>query len=139
MPPRISTNYAANNKADLLIEVEARKNEHSPNFDGINQDSLKDDIVAALNLDDEHKATEATAASTAGLPEVDEPLPIGELVEELPPASAYKGRYRQKKDQRVYALAVVDDFLRGRTHKARNTRYFWEGTKAEFEAQFVKE
>lgn len=139
MPPRITSNYASNNKPDLLTEVEARKNEHSPNFDGISDSTLKDDIVAALNLDDEHKASEATRVSTEGLPEVEDDLPVGELVEELPPASAYKGRYRQKKDGRVYALAIVDDFIRGRTHKARNTKYFWEGTKSEFEDQFVKE
>lgn len=72
---------------------------------------------------------------------VEEADKIGEneIIEIQPEASEYKGAYRCKRDDRLYALAIKDDPIRGRTHHARNTGFFWEGTKAEFEDQFVKE
>lgn len=64
---------------------------------------------------------------------------MNELIQEPPALKDYKGTYRKKDDGLVYALAVTQDDVRGRTHHARNTQWQWNGTKAEFEAQFVKE
>lgn len=140
MSDRINGGYAAHNKEALLFEVESRTAEGSPNFEGISETSTKNDIIAALGLDDEHKAQTAHDEDVAGLPDAPAQSTGGnEVSEVLPKASEYSGRYRNKRDGFVYALAVVDDFIRGRTHKARNTNWFWEGTRAEFEEQFVKE
>lgn len=137
---RIETNYNANNEGDLLAEVNARKAEGSPNFGDITPETGKPDLVAALNLDDEHKAEVAKEKSNEGLPEVEEMDDAPkDLTEVWPEAKDYKGRFRKKSDGLIYALAVTDDTIRGRTHKARNTKFTWEGSRTEFEDQFVKE
>lgn len=73
-------------------------------------------------------------------------LPVA-VVEELdtvdagdfePDDSEFSGTYQYKRDNLVYALAIVPLDIRGRTYHARNTLRRWSGTKAEFEDQFVK-
>lgn len=140
MSDRIDGGYPAHNKEALLFEVESRQSEGSPNFEGVTESSTKNDIIAALGLDDEHKAQIAHDEDVAGLPEAPAQSTGGsEISEVLPKASEYAGRYRKKSDGMTYALAVVEDGIRGRTHKARNTNWFWEGSRTEFEEQFVKE
>ena len=74
-----------------------------------------------------------------GLPVAPEKVTVNEIEEIQPEVSEYSGTYRNKNDDMIYALAIKEDPIRGRTHHARNTGWFWEGTKAEFEANFVKE
>lgn len=47
-----------------------------------------------------------------------------------------KGVYTQISSGEEFALAVVDNDPLGRTHKAKNSLHYWEGTAAEFRQQF---
>lgn len=56
-----------------------------------------------------------------------------------PPADeAFSGSYKRDSDGLVYALAVHEPDTYGRTHTAKNSAFFWQGTKEEFRQQFEK-
>ena len=51
----------------------------------------------------------------------------------------YSGKYRKLSDGHLYALAIQPNCPYEKTHKAKNNRFFWEGTEAQFNDQFRKE
>jgi hypothetical protein len=53
-----------------------------------------------------------------------------------PKDSEFKGNYKKTDSGEPYALAVVSDDALGRTHKAKNSLHYWEGTAQEFKNQF---
>jgi hypothetical protein len=82
-------------------------------------------------------AAEAKANLPRNIPRVDESTDnLPKVPGDQPPNTAYSGSYTKQSDGEEYALAVVEDDPNGRTHKAKNSLHFWEGTKAEFRAQF---
>ena len=50
----------------------------------------------------------------------------------------YSGVYINNADGEPYGLAVVEDEPHGKTHFAKNSLHFWNGTKQEFKEQFEK-
>jgi hypothetical protein len=126
----------AKTKAELLEEVEKRR--AIGREINLSDDATNADIQAALDLDDEDAFSHEDNDDFGDLPK-------GVEVDELPnpePAlknADFKGRYKSKADGEVYALAIVKDDPRKRTHKLKNTVHFWEGSEEEFRAQFDKE
>ncbi len=146
---RISENYDAALKEDLFAEIEKRKGEGSPNFESINTSSLKPDLVASLQLDDDHKASkpsETPEAKSGGkaiaIPKV-EPKPIpDEVSPELPKDEDYThGLFVKLTGQDAgeqFAVAVHPEDSYGRTHTAKNSLHFWQGNAAQFREHFDK-
>lgn len=142
---RITEKYADHSKDDLLSEVESRA-KAGRKFD-VGQSSLKGDVVAALELDDESQGGKGVDPKTGN---VDQSQPIvrnnpvvasakNEVNVTQPDPNDYKGKFLKESDGEVYGLCVVENDPLGRTHKARNDEHFWEGTKAEFKEQFEKQ
>lgn len=132
---RITKDYDTHTKEDLLAEAGARK------IEGVNAGSLKADIVAALELNDE------PAQPPAPLPKLKaSPIPQIPVATELPatPSDDPKdedftdGVFKKKSDGEDYALAIKKDALSGRTHYAKNSAHFWNGTEGDFDEQFSK-
>lgn len=74
------------------------------------------------------------------IPKVDvNTAPLVPVVGATPEDTAYKGRYTKHDDGEPYALAIDKEATDGRTHFAKNSAHFWNGTEAEFRAQFEKE
>lgn len=132
---RISKDYDSHTKDDLLAEAQSR------NIQGINTSSLKADIIAALELDDDDTPAQPREPlpplKASNLPQVKTP--------EIPPAPGdapkdedYNDGVFTKDDGEDYAVAIVDDAPNGRTHWAKNSAHTWNGTEAEFKAQFTK-
>ncbi len=71
-------------------------------------------------------------------------IPVGRTTESrIPdepvyPDSAFSGLYFCEKDGEHYALCIHEPDGYQRTHTAKNTVHFWQGTKTEFRALFEK-
>lgn len=48
------------------------------------------------------------------------------------------GVFKKKSDGEEYALSIKKDAVTGRTHYAKNSAHFWNGTEADFDEQFSK-
>lgn len=95
-------------------------------------------IVSTTPDDPDPNAPTATTEDISGLPDVKQRDASKEIVEVQPAAADYTGTYECKRDGLIYALAIKEDNIRGKAYHARNKGFFWEGTKEEFEKQFVK-
>lgn len=122
-------------KEELLAEVEKRR--------AIGRDIQLDDnptiadLEAALALDDDDAADHIDKAEN-NLPEgVKNDLPDGPS-DSMPSNSEFSGRYTMKGSDEEFALAVVENDPRGRTHKLKNKVHFWEGSEQEFRLNFDK-
>jgi len=159
---RITKDYANHNKEELLAEINARKIEG-----GHTMATHKEDMIAALALDDEEKATapdpvkptetkapepaKQTPAEIAA-PKVHAPVPSNipdvalpktdavRVFNQPPPHELYKGEYVELSTQEPYALAVLDksQVENDKTHFLKNRVHFHQLTEAEFRAQFEK-
>ncbi len=96
-------------------------------------------------------ATELTQPPEPLPPLIPSPLPIIKKEEDAPSArqlgdapreEEYSGLFVHIHDDPMkgeeFALAVVSDDPRGRTHFARNSIHMWNGTEEEFKLQFEK-
>lgn len=148
MATRIKSDYASALKDDLLSEIEARKKEGSPNFADISASSLKDELVASLELDDEHKASapDATAEAKSGGKATPIPLvaknPEAENGSDpcpyIPDEKFTSGVWIRASDGEEYALCIHPADGYGQTHTARNTVHQWQGRAVDFNSAFTK-
>lgn len=136
---RITENYNAHNKDELVAESNARK------LEGVNTSSSKSDVIAALELSDEQSSDSSseTKDNTGHETPIIRSTPLvpstkNEPALVQPKEKDYKGSYVKTDDGEEYGLAVVESDPLGKTHKLRNEEHFWEGTKDEFKAQFEK-
>ena len=76
----------------------------------------------------------------SNLPVVDVTAPEEHDLKEEPPGEEDYGTtlFTNKRDGLKYALHVRKDEVRGKTHHARNSARYWNGTEAEFKDQFEK-
>lgn len=90
---------------------------------------------------DSESAAEKTGtfAETApdNIPQVEEQ--VGQSGSHAPDLEDFGGLYIRKSDGEKYALAINETDWMGRTHKATNTVHYWEGTQAQFLANFTTE
>lgn len=56
-----------------------------------------------------------------------------------PELDEYDDIYIRKSDGEKYALAISPNDIMGRTHKAQNTKHYWEGTEPQFRDAFTEE
>lgn len=127
--------YDAQTKEDLMAEVGKRK--LAGRTINVTAQDKKEDIIAALTLDDETKDNENTSLKASGIPIVEsKDTGVPEVGTTTP--TNYSGVYINAADGEPYGLAVVEDEPSGRTHFAKNSVHFWNGTKEEFKAQFDK-
>jgi len=127
--------YSEQTKDHLLAEVSKRK-QGGRNLE-VNQQDNKADIVSALELDDEAKDNASAANSAQGIPQVEakEPsVPVGESTADL----KYSGVWTNNEDGEPYGLCVVQDAPDGRTHFAKNSVHFWNGSATDFKLKFDK-
>lgn len=129
---RITKDYDNHSKDELLKETQAR------GLSGINAGSPKDEIAKALKDDDGPDQPKAPLPKIAksNLPHVDPPE-IPSVPGDAPKDEEYTDGLATK-DGEDYAVAIVEDAPNGRTHFAKNTLHFWNGTAEEFKAQFEK-
>lgn len=143
MPNNISGSYASHTKEELLAEVKLR------GIEGIQASSLKDDIVAALELNDEQADKE---------PAVTPPLPppiasnIPQITEDEVSTESTDGIVFRDEDfsDGIYVmrkgLHVGEEFALfrhpkdtyERTHSLKNSKHFWQGKEEEFTSSFEK-
>lgn len=144
---RISENYTATGvlKEDLLAEIEARIKEGSPNFSNVTPATLKDDLVAALELDDEHKDSkpDKTPEAVSGGTAVEIPTVKLEELSHIvcpPPPSDDKFTIHAKRvsDGMLFAVAFHEPDTYGKTVTAKNSALFWQGDEATFRLMFDK-
>lgn len=127
-------NYHDLKKDELLKEVSARR---SAGRDlPVNSQSSKEDIVTALELDDEDAAENTPDVEEGDIPQVEKKETVLPGEEVIPSGEFNKGHFISKADGEPYALAIIPDDIRGKTHKLKNSAHFWEGTEAEFKEAF---
>ncbi len=145
MPKRITSNYEEELKEDLVLEIMARKKSGSPNFDNVNASSLKEDIVAALNLDDEHVRSNPfdegkfkSGGKSVEIPQV-EVSPVADVSAPTAPSNEqFTVIATRIADGQKYAVAFHDPDTYEKTVTAKNSSNFWQGNEAEFRLQFDK-
>lgn len=122
-------------KDELLSEVEKRRS--IGRVIDISETSTKADIEAALALDDEDAENTKADNDAEGLPEG---IPFTDSQpEDVALSNAdFKGRYINKADGETYALAIIPNDVRGKTHKLKNTVHFTEGNEDWFRLNFDK-
>lgn len=158
---RITENYDDFTKEELLAECAFR------GIEGVNSSTLKADIVAALDLNDEQR----NESGVTDEPETTAPLPapgksniphveIPKVVDKAQPTFTdddftggmfvmrhYIARMdsegNEKRETTLYpgelfALCKHDPDTYGRTHSLKNTVHFWQGSEAQFQATFEK-
>ena len=142
---RITKDYSTQLKDDLLSEIEARKSEGSPNFDGVSLGAKKEELVAAIELDDEHEASKPSAtpeARSAGKAVEIPKVTVSDRAEVIcpnPPSDEdFTSLATRVSDGLKYAVSVHPPDTYNKTHTAKNSANFWQGTDAEFRAQFDK-
>jgi hypothetical protein len=132
---RITKDYATHTKDDLLAEAGVR------GITSVNSSSAKADIVAELELNDESNAPTPKPAKPSNLP-AGLPAAIADIrLPGTPPADKdYSGSATQIGSGEKFAVCIVKDAeaVDGKTHFAKNTLHFWNGTPAEFREQFDK-
>lgn len=145
MSKRITENYQDSVKDDLFTEIEKRQKEGSPNFDNITTASLKEDLIAALELDDEHRGSksESTAEARSGgaaveIPKVDVPAVAPADCPPPPTSDKFTETRIRLSDKLEYAIAFHAPDTYGKTVTARNSAYFWQGTEKDLREQFDK-
>lgn len=127
--------YSNLHKDELLAEVDKRK--AAGRELGVDSSSTKADIIASLEIDDDDAADHIDKAEN-NLPEgVKNDLPDGPS-DSMPSNSEFSGRYTMKGSDEEFALAVMENDPRGRTHKLKNKVHFWEGSEQEFRLNFDK-
>lgn len=73
------------------------------------------------------------------LPQVKAPVELPATPSDDPKDEDYtEGVFKKKSDGEDYAIAIKKDALSGRTHYAKNSAHFWNGTESEFDEQFSK-
>lgn len=134
MARRITKDYDTELKDDLLAEAQAR------NLPGINTTSSKADIVAALEDNDTAPAQPKPPLpplKASPIPQLPAEPEIKSDLMDTPKDEDYTdGIYVSDGEQ--FAVCIVKDHPSGRTHFAKNSRHFWNGTEAEFKAKFDK-
>ena len=138
--------YSSLTKDELLAEIDNRR-ALGRTIDGTSA-TLKNDLIAALELDDAANQPQAsdeavTADPLADLPG-EKPDPFADLPatpSDLPANSEYKGAktFRNINDGEVYALVIKKDAADGKTHFLKNKRHFDNCTTEEFRARYDKE
>jgi hypothetical protein len=126
--------YPKLTKDELLAEV-AKRGTEGRKLE-VSAADKKEDIVSALELDDEAKENEAASNAASGIPNVEKKEPV--LPSESLVPTEYKGIYVNSENGEPYGLAVVENEPSGKTHFCKNSVHFWQGTKEEFKAQFDK-
>jgi hypothetical protein len=142
---RITSNYNASTKDDLFAEIGSRINEGSPNFASITSESLKPDLVAALQLDDEHKQSKVSDAPEfkSGGAAVEIPKvtvsPVADASCPSPPADEnFTALATRVSDGMKFAVAFHEPDTYNNTVTCKNSALFWQGTNADFRNQFDK-
>lgn len=158
MKKNLTENYDSHTKEELLAECNLR------GVEGVSSSSLKADIIAALELNDEQADTE---------PKVTKPLPspVASNIPNVPKAPivedvsspSYKdedfdgGIFRMRErisfvdaegnekwkgtlhPGEVFALCKHNPDVYGRTHSLKNSVHFWEGSESQFQIAFERE
>jgi hypothetical protein len=147
MATRLTEKYnEAQNKEVLFAEIEARRKE-GREIPGISATSLRPDMEAALELDDDapdQPRAPLPPLKSSSLPQITDPdkVEIPTAPGDAPKDEDYTdGAFTNSLDGEPYALCIVDDAesVDGKTHFAKNSRHFWNGTKAQFKEIFDKE
>lgn len=138
--------YDKNTKEQLGEEVSARIQEGSPSFTALKSDATKPFIILALLEDDKLKAakTSETAEAKSGGKAVAIPVVKKKelaVVEAHNPPGDHQFTFlaRRDVDKQLYAVAVHEPNTYGRTHTAKNSESYWDGTMEQFRTQFVVE
>lgn len=154
---RITEDYSSHTKDELIAEIDARRTE-GRTIDG-NTGTLKDDLVAALDLDDHAKDKEKPTpekppakpktpviadapanplVEASNIPTVEE-VPLPAHLEFRPPAiKDYAGEYVRSDGStpELFALAINKDAPDGKTHFLLNSLHFDNVTPEEFRAKY---
>lgn len=138
--------YSELTKEELLSDVEKRKAKGSPNFSEITTANKKDDIIAALMLDDEHLKSKAgstpefkSSGAAVAIPKVTAPNTAFNVISpDAPGDETFKELVSRDSDGMEFALSVHEPDTYGRTHTCKNDKYTWEGTREQFRSLFNK-
>lgn len=138
---KITEKYADHTKDELLVEAKSR------GIESVNTSTLKDDIVAALELDDED--TKGPEQPSEPLPKLKaSPIPQVAAIPEVSDVSTggtpkdedyTDGIFVKRKGDwqgEEFALAIHEPDTYGRTHSCKNSLHFWQGNEDEFDAAF---
>lgn len=127
-------NYSNLNKEELLAEIANRQ--AKGRLLEADLSGPKATLIEILTKDDEASGNQSVSNKLQGIPEVEAlpaPAQAGEKIPEK-----YSGTYINSVDGEPYGMAVIDDEPHGRTHFAKNTVHFWQGTKEEFNQIFTE-
>lgn len=138
---RISKDYASHSKDDLQAEADVRG--LTVVGTGTNGAILKDDLVVALEDNDtapEQPKTPLPKLTASPIPQVQDGTENTPFVPgDAPKDEDYTdGVFTRTSDGEDYALAIHEPDTYGKTHSAKNSRHFWQGTKEEFKKEFEK-
>lgn len=134
---RISKDYDSHTKDELLTEAAAR------GIEDVSASSLKEDIVAALALNDETPPDQPPSPLpplvASPIPQVKPPEPSGADSEfPFPKDEEFTGGlYVNKFDKLEYALCIHPANRYGKTHTLKNSHFVWTGTEEEFNGEFT--
>lgn len=73
------------------------------------------------------------------IPDVELPDIAADRLTMFPTDDKFKGRYKHVESGRIFALAVTEPNIYGRTHLLKNSKEAWEGTVKAFRETFEKE
>lgn len=139
--------YDKATKEDILTEIGLRiEKDKSPNFGEVKPSDTKPILIAALVADDAHLASkpEETAELKSGgkavaIPKVDRKDISHIVTHNAPPDELFTRLAKRDFDGQLYAVAVHEPNNYGRTVTCKNSASVWEGTQAQFRAEFVLE
>lgn len=77
-------------------------------------------------------------ATVSTIPTVDIPEVASENLTKFPTDDQFIGLYRHVDTGRMFALAVTEPNIYGRTHFLKNSKEAWEGTVKSFRETFEK-
>lgn len=143
MSTNITESYESHTKDELLAEAETR------GVEGVNHSSLKADIIAALELNDEQsdKAPKVTpplpAPQASNIPQVSSDEVVSDEVDGIVfrDEDFTDGHYVMRKGAHVgetFALYKHEPDTYAKTHSLKNSQHFWQGNEAEFAVAFEK-
>ncbi len=129
--------YESQTKEILFAQIEER------GIQNVTPKSLKEDMIAALQLQDEQDKQDAAGKDLLPDAPKQADVPEGEVVKSNPPKNTEftEGKFRMVEGNHVgevFALAVHEPDTYDRTHTLKNKEHFWQGNKAQFRVAFEK-
>lgn len=141
---KITEKYNDFTKEELLAECQSR------GIEGVASHTKKDDIIAALELNDEQSDKEPSVTAPLPSPEKSNiPNVSAKNVPEVPieDGGSFKdedftdGNYVMRKGDHVgepFALCKHNPDVYGKTHTLKNNVHFWQGSEEQFRLAFEK-